>query len=257
MFTPKRTIVLILAGFLAVSGFFGIRTYFLLNLHESHEDIQSIMEKLSEDERCFVLTQRQIDFLHSLSVKWYPNVENGMALLEARPSGFLAGVLELLRSKQNKQDLEDAFQIFLAFADMPSGIYPLGQVEGVNARKDPAINSEFHMTAEHLKLLRHANGGWEGYFHGLAIDPKRPYGDMTYFELDMAEILDMPLDEDQAGQKKVSDKQQKVFDQLFRDLPVSLSVYLKNATLAPGRFCRKPAGWGAWRRVSHGESPKS
>lgn len=46
----------------------------------------------------------------------------------------------------------------------------------------------FELTAEHLKLLRHMNTrDWSGYIE--AMDPKRPYGDMTYHYIDMADAL--------------------------------------------------------------------
>ena len=56
-----------------------------------------------------------------------------------------------------------------------------------------AAVSEFTVTEDHLKLLRHVHLYWdygEGY-GAPAIDPKRPYGNSDV-ERDIAEILDAP-----------------------------------------------------------------
>ena len=56
-----------------------------------------------------------------------------------------------------------------------------------------AALTEFTVTEDHLKLLRHIHLYWdygEGY-GAPAINPKRPYGD-SYVERSIAEILDAP-----------------------------------------------------------------
>jgi hypothetical protein len=60
----------------------------------------------------------------------------------------------------------------------------------------------------------------------------------------------MPLARDDKGGPKIAPAQQALFDALFGDLPLSLRMLLKHASIAPGKFSRKPAGWGAWRRIS-------
>jgi len=224
-----------------------------------NSSIPAFMEELASQERCFVLTQDHINLLKKSPVVWISNVENGMAMLDLNLSSLppsLTHFRELFRSEQNKLELESSFQIFMAFAEMNPGDYSLlvGDVieKPDNSKNDKTIRRpvEFKMTEPHLKLLKNLSVEWERYFNGLVTDPKRPYGDMTYFELDMADILGIPLKEDSKGQRQISSEQQKLFNQLFSDLPWSLRVFLKNATLSPGKFCRKPAGWGPWRRVS-------
>jgi hypothetical protein len=67
-----------------------------------------------------------------------------------------------------------------------------------NADGDPPIvlpaerTFSFTVTEEHLKLLRHLNTReWSGFIE--LMDPKRPYGDMTYYFIDMADALGEPL----------------------------------------------------------------
>jgi len=223
-----------------------------------NSSIPDLMEELASQERCFILTQEDIDLLKKSPVWWIPNVENGVAILDLNLASLpepLARFRELFRSKQNKLEVESSFQIFMAFAQMSPGNYPLAVGDVIQKGKNPndsiTIRNpvSFKMTEQHLKLLENLNVKWQKYLNALVTDPKRPYGDMTYFELDMADILEIPLEKDSKGQRQISAEQQKLFDQLFTDLPRSLRVFLKNATLSPGKFCRKPAGWGPWRRI--------
>lgn len=89
---------------------------------------------------------------------------------------------------------------------------------------------EFELTPELAKLLRHArweagSGGW------LGLNPKRPYGDMTYFELDMAEILGEPRVQDAAGH--LSPDLEARLGGLHEDMQGALQVFLQNARLEP------------------------
>jgi hypothetical protein len=187
-------------------------------------------------------------------------MESGATLLELHRSDSIpyrlsGALIEQFRSRASKEDLEASLQIFLAFATLTPGKYALelGDVSdlrpGMSASRSIVPRTEFEMTAQHLELLRNARGRWLDYYFTLGIDPKRPYGDMTYFEIDMADILSIPVQRDAAGSPIFSKEQQALFDRLFAELPFSLRVFLKNASLRPGNFCRKPAGWGAWREA--------
>jgi hypothetical protein len=219
-----------------------------------------MMEKLAQKERCFVLIQQQINSLRAMPVRWDPLIESGATLLELHRSDWMfyrlfGAVAEQFRSRASKDDLEASFQIYLAFATLPPGNYTLepGDVsdfrQSLRASQTIKPRAEFEMTEQHLQLLRHARGRWLDYASTLGIDPKRPYGDMTYFEIDMADILNISFQRDSAGRPIFSKEQQGLFNRLFADLPFSLSVFLKNASLQPGKFCQKPAGWGAWQQA--------
>ncbi len=92
--------------------------------------------------------------------------------------------------------------------------------------KDPT--GRITITKEHLTLLR--AGRWQALF----MNPKRPYGDMTYFELDMAGILGERVERRPDG--KLPEVEEKRLFQLHVELLPTLQVYLQKATLAPGAY---------------------
>lgn len=218
-----------------------------------------MMNDLAKEERCVELDAKQIDSLRTLPVAWDPIMESGMVELDLTPlthgSLFGSWLGSAFRKKEEKQALESIFQIFLAFGTLDPGNYPLKSGEVVDA--DPDVDAKyqlphrasFDLTAKHLKLLRAASGEWWDGADTLVIDPKRPFGNMSYFEIDMAEILGMPLRRDAKGDPKIPPEQQKIFDQLYSEMPFALKVFLKNAVVPAGKYCRKPAGWGPWRKV--------
>lgn len=84
------------------------------------------------------------------------------------------------------------------------------------------LRVSFELRREHLTLLRAAS--WEGLF----MDPKRPYGDSTYYELDMARILGEPGPA--AGGHFTAEQEQR-FQRLHEDLLPALQVFLLEAEL--------------------------
>ncbi len=127
-------------------------------------------------------------------------------------------------------EMPEAFDILLAHGKLAPGTYqydnPLVAIpwaaqalpdELANLAKDKVVS--FQLTERHLKLLRHANWG------AMMMNPKRPYGDMTSFELDMADILGEPHNE-------------KRLWKLHTEMLSALQVYLQNAKLEPGEYAR-------------------
>lgn len=111
------------------------------------------------------------------------------------------------------------------------------------------------VTEAHLKLLRAADTNLVdegGRDVGVEIDPKRPYGDMTYFEIDMARILSVvaagPPRSDRPELRDFSEPQLRRFAELHEQMEPVLQVFLMHARLAPGRFVRSPPGYGRWHR---------
>jgi hypothetical protein len=101
-------------------------------------------------------------------------------------------------------------------------------------RQMPAPKADqitFQLTDDHLKLLRHIRVDWnppEGY---TGINFKRPYGDMTYFELDMAAILGIPASADE-----FSDDQRRIFHTLHTDMLFALPVLLRLGKISTGHY---------------------
>ena len=91
----------------------------------------------------------------------------------------------------------------------------------------------FAFTAQHAALLRGAD------WRQLAMNPKRPYGDMTCFELDMARILGEPGP--RTGPARLSAEQERRLQALHAETLPALQVHLEHARLAPGEYEPLPA----------------
>src|SRR6185503_3557899 len=161
----------------------------------------------------FTLTERHISVFRKAAVLWAP-VEAGAPavlysplLLEAEdvPYADLAqragmAVASPPTEAQRREldalvaELGDAFVVFMAQGTIQPGTYPYANP----LASQPEI--PFELTPAHVKLLKHAR--WEGgapMAGWLGLNPKRPFGDMTYFELDMAAILGEPSVRDAEG----------------------------------------------------------
>ena len=130
-------------------------------------------------------------------------------------------------------EMPEAFERLMARGTLAPGKYrydnPLAEIawaknilpdELAHLAKDKTVTFEF--TERHAKLLRSAR------WWGLMMNPKRPYGDMTSFERDMADILGEPLDEARLWK-------------LHAEMLPALQVYLQNAKLEPSSPSSPPA----------------
>ena len=106
------------------------------------------------------------------------------------------------------------------------------------------------VTEAHLKLLRAMNTGViddGGFDIGVEIHVKRPYGDMTCIEIDMAAILEIepegPPRQDYPSMREFTEAQLHMFDALHEQMQPVLHVFLQHATLTPGRFVRRHQRW--------------
>ncbi|WP_155742695.1 hypothetical protein [Variovorax paradoxus] len=88
----------------------------------------------------------------------------------------------------------------------------------------------FDVTDEHIRLLQRAN--WRTFM----IDCKRPYGDFTHFEIDMADILGLPLKKDAKGRAQIGKDAEQRMDALHADMLYALQAYIRFARLNPGRY---------------------
>ena len=119
--------------------------------------------------------------------------------------------------------------------------------------------TEFTVTEDHLKLLRHVDVGYwdpgEGYYGAAVISAKRPYGNSAVGQ-DIAEILDAP-DEDwvfEDGEKAyVTDEADERFKRLHVETMVALQVVLAAGEFRPGRY-RRAERWSMdWQRDDGGQ----
>ena len=88
----------------------------------------------------------------------------------------------------------------------------------------------FDVTDKHIRLLQRAN--WRSFM----IDCKRPYGDFTHFEIDMADILGLPVTKDAKGHAQIGAAAEKRMDALHVEVLLALQAYIRFARLNPGRY---------------------
>ena len=111
------------------------------------------------------------------------------------------------------ESLADPLEQFLTTAKLDAGTYELRD------------GSSFTVTADHLALLANAN------IQGPFVDCKRPYGDMTYFEIDMARILGVEFTRDDKGRPRFTKEQLARFDRLHHEMQRVLQVFVEHATV--------------------------
>ena len=92
-------------------------------------------------------------------------------------------------------------------------------------RAERAEPETLAFTAEHVKLLKALR--WEGMLTNL----KRPYGDRTSYELDMADVLGEPVTRDSKGQPVFTQAQAARYQRLHREMQPALQVFLERAAL--------------------------
>ncbi|MCE1236558.1 MAG: hypothetical protein LWW93_09390 [Hyphomicrobiales bacterium] len=86
------------------------------------------------------------------------------------------------------------------------------------------------VSADQVALLKGAH--WK---QGI-IDCKRPYGDYTHFEIEMAKILGLPVGRDDHGRDTLSPEVEKRLAGLHRDMLDVVQAYVEHAELEPGAW---------------------
>lgn len=238
--------VLIAFIFLAVGYFIYIATYFLYFKNVTNTDNFSSVN-------CFVLEQKHLDSLRTSKVTMN-QIESGSPMLALTLTDFLFPVHIFTSSSLNsinKNAIKGiAFDIFTDVAELQAGEYTFQNPfyeDKAHARRIANTSLEqlykqaqitFSLTDQHTTLLKATDAG---YNHGIiGINPKRPYGDATAFELDMADILGVTIERD-SDNNIVSNEQTKALFRLHEALLPALQVLLQKGTIETGKYCRKTA----------------
>jgi len=139
-----------------------------------------------------------------------------------------------------------ALQIVFLFGNLEPGAYRYRKPVGDQIEYSPLVvegmpqSSEFHFTSEHRELLRwsmveNSEVGWEGQTVP-GCDPKRPYGDFTYYQLEMAKHLNRPTTENEEGYNEISDETEEELTQLHHSMQAAWQVFIDNFELSSGEF---------------------
>lgn len=92
--------------------------------------------------------------------------------------------------------------------------------------------TSFHLTPDHITLLRNSFVTWDSYEPGAAsIDAKRPYGNKTVAK-DIARLLNIPWDADNPPGDDIQDKLVK----LHRETEIALQIVLTTGSFVPGLY---------------------
>ena len=175
----------------------------------------------------FIFTENHLRLIRNMVVSWDITEIGAPAIHPQIPYGSpnlfkdiqrMIGITKRGAIRKLHRETEDALRFYLEHAILSPGDYNypnmLGDIEddltidilsGENTEKPDIIS--FCFTDQHLKLLRYASVRWnewdeeEGdeYYPAPGIDPKRPYGAMTYYYADMANASDMKYETDQDG----------------------------------------------------------
>lgn len=137
-------------------------------------------------------------------------------------------------------DVED----FLRRAGLPPGIYVLDNdhlvysVDGqlpfsANEHEEPIAlpmspSFTFRLTEGHLALLRYMNVDAR---HGVVelMSPKRPYGEMTYYFIDMAEALGREVARNSQGKAVFSEEEVRMYTDLHREMLFATQAFWRYA----------------------------
>jgi hypothetical protein len=130
-------------------------------------------------------------------------------------------------------------------ADEPFAKSGRVQIDGGTVRMD--------VTREHLALLKRANVRFfdEGGLRcEAAVDPKRPYGDMSYFYVDMAQILEVEPDgphrRDDRSVREFTEAQLRWLDDLHHTTQTALQILVQRGELRCETFRQVPPAFGRW-----------
>lgn len=218
-----------------------------------------IMENLKKRK----VTSEHIKLVRKLKVTWV-NCEAGAPMINSdNPFGGrgiyedMAKILGLGEASRlttdQKRDLDqmlvdlayDIPAIFLSKASVNPGKYllkntlvddyPAGKFNiNIDGSGDyefgKSLTLDFELTEEHIKLMRVA--AWKYW----CIDPKRPYGDMTYFYLDIASAIGLQYERTADGKPNIAKRELKRMDRLHAEMVFALSVLFQYGELEPGVF---------------------
>jgi hypothetical protein len=195
-----------------------------------------------------------VDFKNTFGIKdededWTPGLAK---LMDINPAGANGAFSPEQSAKLTamQSEMMQAFQVTIQLGKLEPGkyvmknrlreIYPDGKCALDSNDKatftiPQSDTIEFQLTEEHLKLLHH------GHFNGLCLDPKRPYGDMTNYEIDMADALGIPV----PPKINFTQAQLQHFRRLHTEMLYALQIFIQNAAIEPGQYSQ--SNYGDWQ----------
>lgn len=216
------------------------------------------------DETTFDLTLERIALIRRMVVAWN-GTESGAPIIHPDApygstdrDGDIANVTgDDDGAEEEHRALGDALAVFLLNAKLKPGRYQyhntlakLDSADVFDVFRDEATGETpehitFEVTQEHLALLPKLSLEWDDEYDVPGIDPKRPYGHMTWYSVEMAVHLGEPPEKNADGFAIMSDTLETRLARLHREMQPTLQIFLRYADLGPGSF-RQPEGTIDW-----------
>lgn len=208
-----------------------------------------------------VISPEHLSCIRRLRFIWVPNVESGGPSVDFEaPFGSPNAYADLAKvaPAKSRPELKHLYAevmkrlpVFTETAKLEPGSYVLPQPVVTRLKRsmadgDTGIKEDgsFYFTAEHAKLIAAIKWWYNepsrfSFIFNLSLDPqdwvggwrvatvnfKRPFGDMTYFEIDMARALGVDL------KPNSKDPEEDRLFALYRQMHVALQVFVMHATL--------------------------
>jgi hypothetical protein len=168
------------------------------------------------------ITQDDIDWFHRSRAEWVP--------CESGAPAIVPGDMSLEAFGDMIEGGDPA--AFARFVNVACAFFLNATFASGHYRFDPPLRQRtaFDVTDDHIKLLQQAN--WASFM----IDCKRPYGDFTHFEIDMARMLGVPVTKDAQNRAQIGREAEARMDALHADMLYVLQAYVRFARLGPGRY---------------------
>lgn len=220
--------------------------------------------------RALEVTERHVGLIRRMRFLW-DGTEVGAPMLDPeRPYGErdLFGQIEEVFGDADEAgqlarhvEMMIAFNHFIHNARLAPGDYAASNVTieeireqfaGYGAVTDDDLgigaDGRFRFTQEHAMLLKRLSVEWsnahdnedrldDGQYPALAVDPKRPYGDMTYFQVDMAQALGvLPPPPADGRPARLPDDLEARLGRVHWQMLGAVQVFVENAAFEPGAY---------------------
>ena len=153
------------------------------------------------------------------------------------------------------EDSRKLVEIACLFGSLPVGTYSYSRPSSELYGHAPLVTKldspvEFEVTSEHLTLLRHLVTRFQVTTDEgdvlVGFDSKRPYGDYSYFQAEMALHLGLPTSSNEKGQTQIDSATEQRMNRLHEEMEIVVQIFLQHFALEPASY--RDLKYGAWER---------
>ncbi len=231
---------------------------------KADEECMLVWEEFDEyeaDEKDrFELTEIHLKMIRALHFTFDPTESGAPTISPERPYGSanlfadlekLTGESDRLELAKKHTELYLALKTFLKHSSLGKGTYKVSNMDPDDireiSRQQLDVKDQITITAEQLVAMKALLWEWVesdeieeqldmGNWPVPKTDPKRPYGNFTYYQVELAEFLGWEMAQDEEGNFKTSSEQDEKLANIHNSLPGVFQVYVENADLAPGVY---------------------